>query len=132
MDAQKFADLANVTDVRQYADRRQIRLTTRGRKSGVLRTVTIWFVVAGRTQLFVQHASRAPAQWYRNVLRDPAVQVDFGDGPLEARAEPILDEAKIRAVLKMVRRKYRLAWLIQLLGRSAKPVAAEIEISANT
>jgi hypothetical protein len=92
--------------------------------------VTVWFVVAGETRLFVQHASRAPAHWYRNLLREPAVQVDFGDGPLEARATAILDEAKIRDVLEMVRRKYRFAWLIQLLGRKAKPVAAEIELSA--
>lgn len=121
-----------MTDVRKYAGRRQIRLTTRGRKSGEPRTVTIWFVAAGETRLFVQHASRAPANWYRNLLREPAVRVDFGDGPLEARAKPILDEAKIRDVLKMVRRKYRLAWLIQLFGRNARPVAAEIEISAKT
>lgn len=119
-----------MTDVRSYADRRKVRLTTRGRKSGAPRTVTVWFVVAGETRLFVQHAARAPAHWYRNLLQDPAVQIDFGDGPLEARAEPILDDAKIRDVLKQVRSKYRLAWLIQLLGRNAQPVAAEIELVA--
>ena len=115
-----------MTDVRKYADRRQLRLTTRGRKSGAPRSVTVWFVVADETRLFVQHASRAPAHWYRNLLQDPAVQVDFGDGPLDARAEPILDEVKIQEVLRLVRRKYWLARLIQLLGRNAKPVAAEI------
>lgn len=115
-----------MTDVRKYTDRRQLQLTTRGRKSGALRTVTVWFVVADETRLFVQHAARTPAQWYRNLLREPAVQIDFGDGPLEAKAEPILDEGKVREVLKLVRRKYRSAWLIQLLGRKAKPVAAEI------
>jgi deazaflavin-dependent oxidoreductase (nitroreductase family) len=117
-----------VTDVRKYTDRRQLRLTTRGRKSGSPRTVTVWFVIADEAKLFVQHASRAPAQWYRNLLREPAVQVDFGDGPLEAMAEPILDEKEIRRVLKLVRRKYRSAWLIQLLGRKAEPVAAEIQL----
>jgi deazaflavin-dependent oxidoreductase (nitroreductase family) len=107
-----------------------MKLTTRGRKSGAPRTVTVWFVVADETRLFVQHASRAPAHWYRNLLRHPAVQIDFGDGLLEARAEPILDQGKIREVLKQVRRKYWSAWLIQLLGRNAQPVAAEIEVVA--
>jgi deazaflavin-dependent oxidoreductase (nitroreductase family) len=105
-----------------------MRLTTRGRQSGAPRTVTVWFVVAGETRIFVQHAARAPAHWDRNLQQEPAVQIDFGDGPLEARAEPILDAARIQEVLKQVRRKYRLAWLIQLLGRNAKPVAAEIQL----
>lgn len=117
-----------MTDVRTYSDRRQLRLTTRGRKSGAPRTVTVWFVVAGKTRVFVQHASKAPAHWYRNLVSDPSVQIDFGDGPLEARATPILDDERVREVLMLVRRKYRLAWLIQLLGRRARPVAAEIEL----
>jgi len=121
-----------VTDVRKYTERKQLRLTTRGRKSGTPRTVTVWFVVADETKLFVQHASSAPAQWYRNLLREAAVQIDFGDGPLEARAVPILDANEIREVLKRVRQKYRLAWLIQLLGRKATPVAAEIRLVATS
>lgn len=106
--------------------RKTLRLTTRGRKSGEPRTVTIWFVAAGPRHIEVQHVATAPAQWYRNLLRDPAVQIDFGDGPIAARATPITDPAAIRDVLARIRRKYWTAPLIQWLGRKSTPVAATI------
>jgi deazaflavin-dependent oxidoreductase (nitroreductase family) len=118
-----------MTDAGALANRRVVRLTTRGRKSGKPRTVKVWFVVAGANRIFVQHASSAPAHWYQNLLREPAVEVDFGDGPIPARAAPIRDAEEVRDVLRRVRRKYALAWLIQLLGRKAKPLAAEIVLA---
>ena len=60
------------------------------------------------------------------LLADPAVQIDFGDGPIAARATPLTDPQQVRDVLRSVRRKYLFAWLIQLLGRKAEPLAAEI------
>lgn len=106
--------------------RKTLRLTTRGRKSGQPRTVTIWFVAAGPRRIDVQHVAAKPAQWYRNLLADPAVTIDFGDGPIAAQATPITDPAGIQDVLARIRRKYWSAPLIQWLGRKAKPVAATI------
>ena len=108
------------------AARKTVRLTTRGRKSGQPRTVTVWFVEAGPRRIRVQHVARKPAQWYRNLLADPAVSVDFGAGPIAARATPITDPAAIQAVLAAIRARYWSARLIQWLGRKAAPVAAEI------
>jgi deazaflavin-dependent oxidoreductase (nitroreductase family) len=113
-------------DVTPFAKRRTIGLTTRGRKSGQPRTVKVWFVIAGSKSIFVQHASSAPSQWYRNLVADPAVQIDFGGGPVAGRATPLTDPQQVREILRLVRRKYPLAWLIQLLGRKATPLAAEI------
>ena len=103
-----------------------VRLTTRGRTSGQQRTVTIWFVADGPRRILVQHVSSAPAQWYRNLLKDPAVSLDFGTGSIAATAKPITDRGRIRAVIAAVRRKYWTAWLVQLFGDDAKAVAAEI------
>jgi deazaflavin-dependent oxidoreductase (nitroreductase family) len=109
-----------------HAARKIVRLTTRGRKSGAPRTVKIWFVANGPRSILVQHATRAPAHWYRNLLADPGVTVDFGDGPIAARATAITDPRRVRDVLQRVRRKYWSAWLVQLLGRGSTPLAAEI------
>ena len=109
-----------------FAAKKTVQLTTRGRKSGTPRTVPIWFVTAGPRTILVQHATSAPAQWYRNLVADGAVTVDFGGGPITAQATPITDPARIRDVLVEVRKKYWSAWLIQLLGRKATPLAAEI------
>lgn len=101
-------------------------MTTRGRKSGAPRTVTIWFVADGPRRVLVQHATSAPANWYRNLLADPEVSIDFGGGSIRARATPITAPERIQEVLAFVRRKYWSARLIQLIGRRANPVAAEI------
>jgi deazaflavin-dependent oxidoreductase (nitroreductase family) len=111
------------------AARRTVRLTTTGRKTGRPRTVTVWFVAGGPTSIYVQHAGPSTAQWYRNLLRDPAVTVDFGSGPLAARATPLEDPARVSEVLRLVRRKYWLAWIFQLSGRRHRPVAAEIALA---
>jgi len=117
-------------DLRDVAARKTVRLITRGRKSGQPRAVTIWFVVASPRSIRVQHVSRAPAQWYQNLLRQPEVQVDFGAGPLTGRARPLQERADIEEVLRLIRRKHWSAWLIQLLfGRGATPVAAEITLT---
>ena len=113
-------------DTPEFAARKTMRLTTRGRKSGAPRTVTIWFVADGPRSVLVQHTTKRPAQWYHNLIADPVVSVDFGDGPIAARAVPISNPAQIRDVVAKVRRKYWSAWIIQLIGRSARPVAAEI------
>jgi deazaflavin-dependent oxidoreductase (nitroreductase family) len=118
-------------DLRDIAPQKTVRLITRGRKSGEPRAVTIWFVVAGPRSILVQHASRPAAQWYKNLLSDPNVQLDFGAGPLPATARPLGERREIDDVLRQIRRKYWSGWLIQLLfGRGATPVAAEITLAA--
>jgi deazaflavin-dependent oxidoreductase (nitroreductase family) len=106
--------------------RKRVRLTTRGRKTGQPRTVTIWFVPDGARAVRVQHVAGTPAQWYRNLLAYPEVTLDFGDGPVAARARALDDPAEVQQVLAAVRRRYWTAPLIQWLGRRAQPVAAEI------
>jgi deazaflavin-dependent oxidoreductase (nitroreductase family) len=109
-----------------FADKKTVRLTTRGRSSGQPRTVSIWFVADGPRRILVQHVTSAPANWYRNLLKDPAVSIDFGSGPISARATPITDPQRVQHVLGAVRGKYWSAWLIQLFGRKSPAVAAEI------
>ena len=113
-------------DTPEFAARKTMRLTTRGRKSGTPRTVTVWFVADGMRSVLVQHATKRPAYWYSNLVAHPAVSVDFGNGPIPAQATPISDPVRVQDVLARVRRKYWSAWLIQLIGKGARPVAAEI------
>ncbi len=115
-------------DLRTVAKRRTVRLTTRGRKSGQLRTVKIWFVTADQESIYVQHVSRGAANWYRNLLRTPSVTLDFGDGPLAAHAVPITEPDMIREVLRKIRRKYPLGWVFQLLGWNRTALAAQITL----
>ena len=115
-------------DLQGIAQRKIVALTTRGRKSGQPRTVKIWFVTDGPDRILVQHASRAPANWYMNLVRNPDVSLDFGDGSVAGRASAITDPAGVKRVLRLVRRKYPLAWIIQLLGWGRQALAAEIRV----
>jgi deazaflavin-dependent oxidoreductase (nitroreductase family) len=117
-------------DVSKYAKRSTLKLTTLGRTSKQPRTVTIWFVVVDAQRIVVQHVRGDDANWYRNLLKNPEVEIDFGDGVVRAVAKPITDRAEIRNVLRLVRRKYLAAWLLQAFGTS-KAVAAAIELPSS-
>ena len=119
-----------MADVTNYANRKTITLTTKGRKTGQPRPVTIWFVVDAPDTILVQHASAPVANWYRNLEKDPNVTVDFGDGPQPGRAEPIRDADGVREVLAKIRAKHWIAGpLIQFMGRKAEKVAARIRLT---
>lgn len=105
---------------------RTLRLTTRGRRSGQPRTVRIWYVEEAPGTYLVQHQSPRPAQWYRNLLSCPDVEIDLGSGARKARAEPITDRDAIDDVLARIRSKYPSAWLFRLLGWRRNAVAARI------
>jgi deazaflavin-dependent oxidoreductase (nitroreductase family) len=117
-----------MTDLTQHAKKSTVQLTTVGRKSGKPRVVTIWFVVVDSRRIYVQHAAGKDANWYRNLLKAPEVELDFGDGPVRARAKPIQDPQQVRRVLAQIRRKYLFAVFFQLLAITKTAVAAEIEV----
>jgi deazaflavin-dependent oxidoreductase (nitroreductase family) len=115
-------------DLTSHTKQSTIRLTTTGRKSGRQHTVTIWFVVADARRLYVQHVRGPTADWYKNLSKQPEVQLDFGSGALAARATPIADAAEVQRVLAQFRRKYIFAWVFQLLGMTKRAVVASVEV----
>ena len=122
--------MTDSSDLQRLLRRKTLQLTTVGRRSGEPRTVTIWFVADGPRTILVQHVAAKPAQWYRNLCAEPAVQVDLGEGKLEATAQPIEDRGRISEVMARVGKKYWTYRLIRLFGGSSgEAVAAEITIS---
>jgi F420H(2)-dependent quinone reductase len=75
--------------------RRQVLLlTTRGRKSGLERTVPLQFFPDGEDMIVVAANSGLPSPpgWYFNLTADPFVRVAVGDRTLQARAEELSAE----------------------------------------
>ncbi len=60
-------------------------LTTNGRRSGVPRTVELWFVVDGRTVYFLAGGGER-AQWIRNASVDGHVNVRLGSTDYAGRS----------------------------------------------
>jgi deazaflavin-dependent oxidoreductase (nitroreductase family) len=75
--------------------RRQVLLlTTRGRKSGLQRTVPLQFFPDGEDMIVVAANSGLPSPpgWYFNLTADPLVRIEVGDRTLQARAEELSAE----------------------------------------
>jgi deazaflavin-dependent oxidoreductase (nitroreductase family) len=98
------------------ADESTIELTTTGRRSGQPRRVTIWFVVDAQGRLFVQSGSGGRTDWYRNLLKTPAVAFRIGDLRGAATATPIADAAETARVHGLFHAKYLRARLLGWLG----------------
>jgi deazaflavin-dependent oxidoreductase (nitroreductase family) len=75
--------------------RRQVLLlTTRGRKSGLERTVPLQFFPDGEDMIVVAANSGLPSPpgWYFNLTADPSARVEVGGRALQTRAEELSAE----------------------------------------
>jgi deazaflavin-dependent oxidoreductase (nitroreductase family) len=107
-------------------DRWTIRLVTIGRRSGLPRPVTVWFVyLDGR--LFVRTSKKT--NWYRNLKANSSVEVEVGGLKFRAEAEQIFDQALTKRLQEAYRRKYRLAdALSNLIMIRGSPIFFELKV----
>jgi len=74
-------------------------LTTTGRKTGLPREIEIWFVAhADRFYILAEHFHRA--QWVRNLIANPRVQVRLAGREFTATAR-VLDEQQDATLYKL-------------------------------
>ena len=90
------------------------RLTTRGRKTGNERSVTIWYAV-GDGKVFLTGDAKGP-NWLRNAKANPDVVVQIGRQRLRGRARVVEDAAEADAVRQRFARRYLAARLARLVG----------------
>ena len=62
-------------------------MTTRGRRTGLARTVAVGYLDEPDGSILVAAGDRA--QWARNLFDDPAVAVEVGERRFDAIAEPL-------------------------------------------
>jgi len=85
-------------------------LTTRGRKTGILRVTPLQYEqIEGK--YYVASALGTRADWYRNLLAEPGVRVRVGRMESKAFAEPSTDPVVIADFLE-----YRLAHHPRMIG----------------
>jgi deazaflavin-dependent oxidoreductase (nitroreductase family) len=84
---------------------REIKITVTGRKSGRPISNPVWFVLEGE-KLYLVPVNGADTQWYKNVLKNPSVQIEAGGLKAEVRVRPIADEKKVAEVVEKFREKY--------------------------
>ena len=84
---------------------RELSITVTGRKSGRAITVPVWFVLDG-DQVLLLPVSGSDTQWYKNVLKNPAMQVSSGGTKVELILAPITDSKEVASVVDKFRKKY--------------------------
>jgi len=82
----------------------EINITVTGRKSGRTISLPIWFVWEdGR--LYLLPVKGSDTQWYRNVLKNPKIQIEAGGAKAEFQAVSA-DEKQLKSVIEKFRAKY--------------------------
>ena len=85
-------------------------LTTIGRKSGLRRVTPLQYERVGDT-IFIAAARGVSADWYRNLLADPQVEVELPEGRFRGRAVPITDACQVADFLEL--RLQRHPWMVR-------------------
>ena len=83
----------------------EIQLIVTGRKSGQEISLPVWFVRDG-DQVHLVPVTGTDSNWYKNVLKEPAIRVVAGSAQLSARSTPVTDPARVSEILDMFRAKY--------------------------
>ena len=84
---------------------REINITVIGRVSGRTITNPVWFVLEGET-LYLLPVSGSDTQWYKNVLKNPSIQIEAGGSEAKLNVVPITDAEQVASVVERFRKKY--------------------------
>jgi deazaflavin-dependent oxidoreductase (nitroreductase family) len=83
----------------------ELKITVTGRKSGRSISIPIWFVFESNT-LYLLPVTGSATQWYKNVLKNPSIQIEIGGQKDEFQAVPITDAIQVKSVVEKFRGKY--------------------------
>ncbi|MGH9803904.1 MAG: nitroreductase/quinone reductase family protein [Candidatus Acidiferrales bacterium] len=88
------------------AGARQIVIRVRGRKTGRAYSYPVWFVLEG-SRLYLLPVHGTETQWYRNLLRHPAISIAARGANATLRGKPIRRAAAVKAVIRKFGQKYK-------------------------
>jgi len=114
-------------DFQRFAEVDVCYLTTKGRVSSRPHTIEIWFALHGHT-LYMLSGAREEADWVKNVLRFPAVQVKINGTRFSGQARLVNDPEEGNLARTLLYDKYtpRSGDDLHDWSRSAFPVAVHL------
>jgi deazaflavin-dependent oxidoreductase (nitroreductase family) len=89
----------------RLARSREINISVIGRKSGRTISNPVWFVL-DEDKLYLLPVQGSDTQWYKNVLKNPSIQIEAGGTKAESKAIPVTDAKRVSSVVDRFRDKY--------------------------
>jgi len=84
---------------------REIKISVTGRKSGRTISIPVWFVWDDE-KLYLLPVRGSDTQWYKNVLKNPTIQIHAGGAGAELKVAPVTKAAPVSSVIEKFRAKY--------------------------
>ncbi len=85
--------------------KRELELSVTGRKSKRELPRPVWFVVRKDSVLLLP-VSGSSTQWYKNLLKNPALKLKAGSSTFVGEANLLTDKAGVHEVVKLFSAKY--------------------------
>jgi deazaflavin-dependent oxidoreductase (nitroreductase family) len=105
----------------------EIELTTTGRITGKQISHPVWFVrQAGR--LYLLPGAGSDSQWYKNVLKTPAIRLASGHAKYSTIARPITDPGTVARIVEDSRARYGADELAEYYPDPNPDVAIEVTL----
>src|SRR5258707_4785814 len=84
---------------------REINIAVTGRKSGRTISIPVW-VVSEDNKLYLLPVTGSDTQWYKNVLKNPSIQIEASGAKAERKVAPVTDPKQVASVVEKFRAKY--------------------------
>jgi deazaflavin-dependent oxidoreductase (nitroreductase family) len=83
----------------------EITIAVTGRTSGRLISNPVWFVSEG-DKVYLLPVRGSDTQWYKNILKNPKMQIEARGEEADVEAVPITDAEGVKSVVEKFRGKY--------------------------
>jgi deazaflavin-dependent oxidoreductase (nitroreductase family) len=84
---------------------REITISVTGRNSGRTISVPVWFVLDGG-QLYLLPVQGSNTQWYKNIRKNPSIQISARGAEADFNVVPLTDPKKVSSVVEKFRERY--------------------------
>ncbi|MGD0513949.1 MAG: nitroreductase/quinone reductase family protein [Terriglobales bacterium] len=105
---------------------REIHISVTGRKSGRKISIPVWFVLDD-DNLYLLPVQGSDTQWYKNVLKNPSIQVKAGSEQAEFKVVPTTDAKQVSSVVEKFRAKYGASDVKKYYSKLDVAVVAQVK-----
>jgi len=96
-------DLTELKNALKNTD--EVEITVTGRASGRKISNAVWFVQEDE-KLYLLPVKGSDSDWYKNILKTRTMRLNADGKEWTAEVTPITDQAKVRDIVEMFKRKY--------------------------